>query len=118
MLASTQGLLQGSKEEAHKFQVLHAESTAALSMAKSGVDSLLASYQKDAAVANAQAREISKETELKMAHALEHSQLEAQRKAFKEVHTKGSYLSAEVEEAKTLKEESVALTFFGRGLEE
>nr|XP_009803049.1 PREDICTED: uncharacterized protein LOC104248486 [Nicotiana sylvestris] len=39
-LASTQGLLQGAMEEAHKFQVLHAESAAVLSVAKSEADTL------------------------------------------------------------------------------
>ncbi|XP_070005049.1 uncharacterized protein [Nicotiana sylvestris] len=44
-LASTQSLIQGAKEEAHKLKVFHAESTVALSAAKSEVDALIFSYR-------------------------------------------------------------------------
>ncbi|XP_070019810.1 uncharacterized protein [Nicotiana sylvestris] len=57
--------------------------------------------------ANARAREISEEVELKMARSLAHARLEA-RRTIEEMHAKGFDLSAEVEEVKALKEESAA----------
>ncbi|XP_070019817.1 uncharacterized protein [Nicotiana sylvestris] len=109
-LASTWGLLQGAKEEAHKFKALHVESAAALSMAKSEADALLSSYQDDAIATDSRPREISEETELKLDHALAYAQLEAQRKAFEEVHAKVFDLCDEIEETKALEEDSVAPT--------
>ncbi|XP_019235697.1 PREDICTED: uncharacterized protein LOC109216025 [Nicotiana attenuata] len=97
-LASTQSLLLGAKEEAHKFEALHAESAAALSSA-----------------ANARAREISNKAVLKLARSLTYARLEARRQAFEEVHAKGFDLSAEIEEAKALEEESAALTTSDEG---
>ncbi|XP_070025613.1 uncharacterized protein [Nicotiana sylvestris] len=114
-LALTQSLLQCAKEEAHKFKALHAESAAALSAAKSEADALIFSYREDAAAANTQAREISEEAELKLAHALAHARLKSRRQAFKKVHAKGFDLSAEIEEAKALEEESVASTTSDEG---
>ncbi|XP_070029491.1 uncharacterized protein [Nicotiana sylvestris] len=114
-LASTQGLLHGSKEEAHKFQALYVESAAALSMAKSEVDALLSSYQDDVAAANARAREISEEAEIKLARALAHARLDARRKAFEKAYAKGFDLSAEIEEVRALEEKSAAPTTSDEG---
>ncbi|XP_070029330.1 uncharacterized protein [Nicotiana sylvestris] len=89
-------------------RVLHAESAAALSVAKSEADAFLSSYRKDAAAANARAREISEEAELKMACALAHVQLEALKKAFKEVHANGFDLSAESKKRRPWKRRDMA----------
>ncbi|XP_070002882.1 uncharacterized protein [Nicotiana sylvestris] len=70
-------------------------------MAKSKANDLLSSYRDDAAAANARAREIYEEDELKLARTLTHARLEARRKAFEEVHAKGFDLSTEIEEATT-----------------
>ncbi|XP_019231074.1 PREDICTED: early endosome antigen 1-like [Nicotiana attenuata] len=114
-LTSTQNLLLDAKEEAHKFEVLHAESAVALSSAKSEDDELISSYRKDAAAANARPREISNKAELKLARALTYAQLEARRQAFEEVHAKGFDLSTEIEEAKALEEELAAPTTSDEG---
>ncbi|XP_070019820.1 uncharacterized protein [Nicotiana sylvestris] len=71
--------LQGVREESREYKDLHAESVAELSANKSEAVSLLSSYRKNAAAANAQARKVSKEVELELSRSLEYAQLRSRR---------------------------------------
>ncbi|XP_070019904.1 intracellular protein transport protein USO1-like [Nicotiana sylvestris] len=93
-LASTQGLLQSSKEE-----------VTVLSVAKAEADEDASSYKIYATTVNDRAREISKKAEQKLARAVDYACLQARRQAFEEASAECIDLSAEIEKSRTLEEE-------------
>ncbi|XP_019257828.1 PREDICTED: uncharacterized protein LOC109236053 [Nicotiana attenuata] len=94
-LSSTRDLLQSAKKE-----------VVALVAAKSAAKADASSYKKDAATANERAREISKKVGQKLTRATAHTSSKARRQALDEASAKGVDLSAEIEEARDLEEES------------
>ncbi|XP_070014173.1 intracellular protein transport protein USO1-like [Nicotiana sylvestris] len=105
-LASTQDLLRRAQKEA-----------TTLSVAKSEADEYMSSNKRDAATTNDRAREISENVEQKLAWAVSHAHLQARRQAFEEASTKGVDLSAEIEKARVLEEESAPSTTSDEGSE-
>ncbi|XP_070004691.1 uncharacterized protein [Nicotiana sylvestris] len=94
-LASIHGLLQTAQKEA-----------ATLSAAKSEAEENASSYMKDAATTNDRAREISEKAKQKLTRAIAHARSQARRHALEEASAKGADLSAEIEKAWILEEES------------
>ncbi|XP_070010591.1 uncharacterized protein [Nicotiana sylvestris] len=78
-LTSVECQLQGARGESRKCKALHAERVADLSVAKSEATALMSSYRKDVVAANARARKMSKEADLKLSRALEHARLRSRR---------------------------------------
>ncbi|XP_070029183.1 uncharacterized protein [Nicotiana sylvestris] len=108
-LTSVECQLQGARGEILKYKAIYAELVAELSAAKSEAAVLMSSYRKDVAATNARARKVSKEAELKLSRALEHTRLRSRKQALEDVYVGGIDLSAEIERTKALEEESAAL---------
>uniref|UniRef100_A0A1S4C4U8 Uncharacterized protein n=1 Tax=Nicotiana tabacum TaxID=4097 RepID=A0A1S4C4U8_TOBAC len=72
-LTSVECQLQGARGESLKYKDIHYEIVAELSAAKSEAAELMSSNRKDVDAANARARKISEEAELKLSDALENA---------------------------------------------
>lgn len=94
-LGSTQDLLQNAPKE-----------VAALSVAKAEAVDDASSYKRDVTTSKYRVGEISEKVEQKLARAVSYAHLQAIGKALKEASIKGVDLSAEIQEARTLEEES------------
>nr|XP_016476423.1 PREDICTED: uncharacterized protein LOC107798008 [Nicotiana tabacum] len=92
-----------------KIEELEAKSAAELAKAKSEAEAFVSSYRDDTEAANTWAHEISITAEVKLSCALDHAKRQSRRETLEEVHARGFDLLADIEKAKTLKEEAVAL---------